>query len=79
MKNRQKAQQKRIRQGARSGELTPREARRLERNAARIHRSTRKDRIDGGAFTRKERAKAQRKLNRQSHEIRREKHDNQSR
>ena len=79
VKNRQITQQKRIRQGARSGELTPRETRKLERNAARIHRSTKKDRVDGGAFTRKERAKAHRKLNRQSRKIYREKHDNQRR
>lgn len=77
--NRQRAQRKRIRQGVRSGEMTPRETRKLERNAARIHRSVKRDRADGRAFTPKERAKAQRKLNRQSRKIHREKHDNQSR
>jgi hypothetical protein len=79
VKNRQITQQKRIRQGVRGGELTPRETRKLERNAARIHRSVSKDRVDGGAFTPHERAKAQRKLNKQSRKIYREKHDNQTR
>lgn len=77
--NRLKAQHKRIRQGVRSGRLTPAETRRLERNAARINRSVRRDRVDGGVFTPHERARAQRKLNRQSRRIYREKHDNQTR
>ncbi len=76
---RQLNQQKRIHQGVRSGELTRPEARRLERNAARIHRSTRRDRLDQGAFTPRERAKAQRRLNQQSRAIRRQKHDAQRR
>ena len=71
---RQKAQQRRIRQGVRSGELTPKETRKLERNAARIHRSVKKDRVDGGVFTPQERSKAQRKLNRQSRKISLAKH-----
>lgn len=79
VKNRQRSQQKRIRQGVRSSELTPRETRKLERNAAQIHRSVKRDRADGGIFTPPERAKAQRKLNKQSRKIHREKHDNQSR
>ena len=79
VKNRQRAQQHRIRQGVRSGELTPPETRRLKRNAARIHRSIRRDRVDGGMFTPHERAQAQRKLNRQSRNIYREKHDRQTR
>ena len=76
---RQVKQQKRIAQGVRSGELTRPEARRLERNAARIHRSIKRDRRDGGEFTPRERAKAQRKLKRQSRAIYRQKHDNQGR
>jgi len=79
VKNRQVRQQKRIKQGVRSGELTRAETRRLERNAARIHRSTRRDRVDGGVFTPRERVQSQRKLNRQSRAIHRQKTDNQSR
>ena len=71
-------QQSRIGQGINSGELTKRETLKLERNAARIHRSVVKDRHDGGVFTPRERAKAHRKLNRQSRAIYRQKHDSQT-
>jgi hypothetical protein len=77
LRTRQVRQQKRIAQGARSGELTRPETRRLERNAKRIHRSIVRDRVDGGVFTPAERAAAQRKLNRQSRAIRTQKHDAQ--
>jgi hypothetical protein len=76
---RQVNQQKRIGQGVRSGELTRAEARHLERNAAQVHRSIKRDRRDGGEFTPRERVKAQKKLNRQSKAIYRQKHDDQSR
>jgi hypothetical protein len=79
VKSRQLHQQRRIAQGVKSGELTRREARRLETNAAAIHRSVVRDRIDGGVFTQPERAKAQGRLNRQSRAIYRQKHDGQSR
>jgi len=72
-------QQKRIAQGVRSGELTRPEARGLERNAARVHRSIKRDRLDQGVFTPRERARAQKKLNRQSRAIYRQKRDNQDR
>lgn len=78
-KNRQIAQQKRIAQGVKSGELTKPEARGLERNAARVHRSVVNDRLDQGVFTPRERAKAQRQLNRQSKAIAKQKHDAQER
>ncbi len=52
-------QQKRIAQGVRSGELTRAEARHLERNAGRVHRSIKRDRRDGGVFTALERVRAQ--------------------
>jgi hypothetical protein len=79
VKGRQVQQQRRIAQGARSGELTRPEARRLERQSAAIHRSILRDRIDGGVFTPRERAKAQRRLNHQSRAIYRQKHDGQVR
>ena len=78
-KDRRKNQQKRIGQGVRNEELTKPEALRLQRNAARIHRQTAGDRKDGGVFTPRERAKAQRKLDRQSKGIAKQKHDGQSR
>jgi hypothetical protein len=79
VKARQVHQQRRIGQGVQSGELTRRETRHLERNAAAIHRSIVHDRIDGGAFTPRERAKAQHRLNHQSRAIYRQKHDGKSR
>ncbi len=75
---RQERQQRRIGQGVSSGQLTKPETLRLERNSARIHRSIVKDRHDGGVFTPRERAKAQRKLNGQSRAIYRQKHDAQT-
>ena len=77
--NRQKQQQKRIHQGVKSGELTKREALKLERNAAKIHRSIAKDRRDGGEFTPRERAKARKRLHKQSGAIARQKRDKQKR
>lgn len=72
---RQVYQQKRIAQGVRSGELTRAETRGLQRNATRVHRSIARDRRDQGTFTRRERAVAQKRLNRQSRAIYRQKHD----
>ncbi len=79
IRGRQKNQQARIVRGLQTGELTVREARRLEKRQRRIHRSIVRDRRDGGVFTARERAKAQRRLNQQSRVIRRQRHDNQVR
>ena len=76
---RQKAQQQRIEQGVRSGELTRREAVKLEAKEARLAREVRKDRIDGPGLTPKERVKIEKKQDRLSREIYREKHDGQTR
>ena len=76
---RQVNQQKRIGQGIRSGELTKREVRGLQTGAARTHRSIRRDRVDGGVFTPRERAKSHMKLNRQSRRIAKQKNDGQAR
>ena len=75
VKDRQQNQQQRIRQGARSGELTAGETVALQRGAARTRRSIAADRRDQGVFTPRERAKAQRKLDRQSRRIAAQKHD----
>lgn len=78
-KNRQIHQQKRIGHGVRNGELTRPETVRLQKNAARIRGSVARDRRDGGVFTPRERVGAQKKLNRQSRAIYRQKHDEQRR
>ena len=78
VKNRQGNQVTRLRHGVANGSLTGPEARRLSANQARIHRSVVRDRVDGGGFTPRERAKAHHKLNRQSSAIAHQKHDGQN-
>ena len=73
-------QHARIEAGERSGELTNREADRLERRDANIHRSERRDRkAHDGKLTRRERRNLQRRLNHDSRSIYRQKHDGQGR
>lgn len=74
---RQSQEQARIRQGVRSGELTRKEAIRLEREQAKIRVDERFLRRDG--LTNKERARLQKELNRAGKDIYRQKHDNQDR
>ena len=69
-------QQRRIAQGVRSGELTPRETARLERQESRINREVRRDRADnGGHLTPGERHRVNRQLDRESGRIYRAKHN----
>ncbi len=75
---RQHNQQRRIVQGARNGELTRQEVRKLEREQARIRRHELRARSDG-AFTARERMRLNRELNRSSRDIYRQKHDRQDR
>jgi len=74
---RQRRQQRRIYQGAKSGQLTGKEFNKLERGEAKIERDEFKARSDGN-FTPKERAKINRELNHESRQIYKEKHDNQT-
>jgi len=67
-------QQKRISQGVRTGELTPREAGRLERHEARIRHDELMMKSDG-VLTRGERAQLNRELDRVSRNIYRAKHN----
>jgi hypothetical protein len=73
---RQRRQQRAIRQGIHSGELTGREVRRLEREQARIRRDEARARSDG-RFTLRERARINREQNRARVHIYRQKHDRQ--
>jgi hypothetical protein len=75
---RQPRQQARIAEGVRSGDLTRREATRLEAQQARIRREERRYRADGvlGPW---ERADLRRDQRRASRTIRRQKNDGQSR
>jgi hypothetical protein len=76
--SREHREQQRINQGIRSGELTRREARRVEAGLARIRIDERFARMDGH-LSPTERARLQRELNRESRSIYRQKHDAQDR
>ena len=69
-------QQRRIDEGVKSGQLTPREAARAEKGQARIEKMEERAKADG-KVTPKERAHLQHAQNRESRQIAREKHDRQ--
>jgi len=71
---RQLRQQARIEQGVKSGELTPRETKRLELQQGKIQADKRKAKADG-VVTPAERAKLAREQNRSSRTIYRLKHN----
>lgn len=69
----------RINQGVQSGELTPKEAAKLRKKEAASRAKLRRDIRDGGGLTAKERAKTERREDKLSREIAKEKHDAQKR
>jgi uncharacterized membrane protein YebE (DUF533 family) len=69
-------QQQRIDQGVKSGQLTPREAARLEKGQAKVQRMEDKAKADG-VVTAKERKQIAHEQDKQSKRIAREKHDRQ--
>lgn len=73
---RQAEQQKRIDQGVKSGQLTPREAAKLEKGQAKVQRMEDKAKADG-VVTAKERKQIAREQDKQSKRIAHEKHDKQ--
>jgi hypothetical protein len=75
---RQDRQERRIEQGVRSGELTPREAARLKRGQARIRQMERQALADGHISPR-ERAAIDREQDKQNQLIARLKHNDRSR
>ncbi|HKP86625.1 MAG TPA: hypothetical protein VJZ26_11040 [Blastocatellia bacterium] len=75
---RERVEQRRINQGIRSGELTRREAVRLEGQQSRIRVAERFARADGHV-TRCERSRLDHMLGRASRDIYRQKHDSQDR
>ena len=72
--NRQDHQQERISQGLRSGNLSAREAARLEANQAKIQHD-KKEAKSNGIVTNRERAKIEQEQNRASSHIYRAKHN----
>jgi len=71
-------QQRRIDQGVKSGELTPREAASLQKGQAKVQRMEDKAKSDG-VVTDKERKKIEHEQDKQSKRIEHEKHDRQRR
>jgi hypothetical protein len=69
-------QEKRIQQGVKSGQLTPRETARLQAEQGRIERAEQRAKADG-KVTPQERAKLTRMQDHASRDIAREKHDKQ--
>jgi hypothetical protein len=76
---RQAHQQHRIYNGVRTGELTPHETWRLERQQARIARFEAHSRADGVGLSWRERYRIERMQGRASRNIYRQKHDEQQR
>lgn len=73
---RQANQEARIQQGVQSGQLTQREAARLEKGQERVQKMEDKAKADG-VVTKKERARIQHAQNVQSRHIAKQKHDRQ--
>ncbi|MFY2560370.1 hypothetical protein ACN469_22350 [Corallococcus terminator] len=76
---RQVSQQARIVQGVKSGELTGREAVRLQAQHRELQKDIRQARADDGRLDAQERAGIQREQNQLNRRIQRQKHDGQSR
>ncbi len=76
VRKREQRQDKRIDQGVKNGELNSREAKRLEREQARIKKDEEQMKSDG-KLTPQERRKLNREQNRASRHIYKEKHDAQ--
>ena len=74
IQKREQNQEKRIDQGVKSGELTPGEAGRLEKEQAKIKQDEARMKSDG-KLTKKERRKLKREQNKASKDIYRKKHN----
>jgi uncharacterized protein YaiL (DUF2058 family) len=74
--DKREAKRRRIDQGVASGQLTPREAARLEKREGKLAANEQAAKADG-VVTRKERRRLQRQANRDSAAIYRQKHDAQ--
>ncbi len=76
IRKREQTQQKRIEQGVESGQLTPKEAGRLENREAKIRQNEERMKADG-KLTKRERRKLGRELNTTSKQIYKKKHNEQ--
>ncbi len=75
--HREQRQQRRIRQGIKSGELTAKETYKLEKQQYKLRRTEARYRRSGNGLTWRERYKLQRQENKTSRMIYRQKHDKQ--
>ena len=75
--NRQANQRERISDGYHSGQLTAREAARLAREQAQVHRMEQRFRRSGDGLSQRERARLQYELSQSSWHIYRQRHDRQ--
>lgn len=71
-------QQKRINQGVKEGDLTKKEAAKLEMKEGALAKEVREEKKDGGGLTTKEKAKINRKQDKISKDIYKERHDAQT-
>ena len=79
IEERKDAQQKRIGQGVASGQLTPRETKKLETKEQAINKEVRTERkANGGKLTPAEKKQVNRQQNRVSKQIYQQKHDAQT-
>lgn len=76
IKQTQKNQAKRIKQGVKSGELTKREARKLVQGQKKVNRMKKNAKADG-VITKRERVKIKKEQKKQSAKIYKQKHDSQ--
>jgi hypothetical protein len=74
---RQQNQQQRISQGIQSGQLTPQESQRLEREQYRFNREEQRFRTSGDGLSPRERERLEDQQDRMSRQIYRQKHDRQ--
>jgi hypothetical protein len=72
---RQVNQQRRIFDGVKDGQISRQEYRNLERRSLAIQRQERRDRLDGGRFTARERYQLNQRLNNVSRSIYGDRHD----
>jgi hypothetical protein len=78
-RERHENQSDRIKGGVQSGELTKAEAAKLRKKEAASRAKLRRDRVDGGGLTAKERLQTEKRQDRLSREIAKDKHDGQKR
>lgn len=70
-------QQKRIDKSVANGSLNPAEAERLQKQHDALDKKIEKDKVDGGGYTKREKAKNEARQDRQSRRIYKQKHDKQ--